>query len=118
MQRKPWQMVEWRGRPLSAIHLFRSFTLGASLFLQTVMQNLRERGIYSLADGREFVVHAVFRGGYVFYAPEDWDLFGPHAYESSADGWLRRWHGRPDQWRTEDLIDTGRTARSRSPENS
>ena len=36
-----------------------------------VMQNLRERGIYALSDGREFVVHAVFRGGYVFYTPED-----------------------------------------------
>jgi hypothetical protein len=78
-----------------------------------VMQKIRERGIYALADGREFVVHAVFRGGYVFYTPEDWDLFGPHAYESSEDGRLL-WKGQSDQWRTEDLIDTGRTARSRS----
>ena len=78
-----------------------------------VMQNLRERGIYAMPDGREFVVHAVFRGGYVFYTPEDWDRFGPHAHESTADGHLR-WNGQPDQWRTEDLIDTGRTARSRS----
>ncbi len=78
-----------------------------------VMPKLRERGIYALADGREFVVHAVFRGGYVFYTPEDWQLFGPHAYESTADGHLR-WSGQPDQWRTEDLIDTSRTARSRS----
>jgi hypothetical protein len=78
-----------------------------------VMQNLRERGIYAMPDGREFVAHAVFRGGYVFYTPEDWDRFGPHAHESTADGHLR-WNGQPDQWRTEDLIDTGRTARSRS----
>jgi hypothetical protein len=82
-----------------------------------VMQKIRERGIYALADGREFVVHAVFRGGYVFYTPEDWDLFGPHAYESTADGRLL-WNGQSDQWRTEDLIDTGRTARSRSRDNS
>lgn len=81
-----------------------------------VMQKLRERGIYALADGREFVVHAVFRGGYVFYTPEDWQLFGPHAYESTADGDLR-WNDQPDQWRTEDLIDTSRTARSRSRDN-
>src|SRR5438874_9368371 len=78
-----------------------------------VMQKLRERGIYALADGREFVVHAVFRGGYVFYTPEDWDLFGPHAYEATLDGQLR-WNRQPDQWRTEDLIDTSRTARPRS----
>jgi|GEM_PF-894216 hypothetical protein len=78
-----------------------------------VMQKLRERGIYALADGREFVVHAVFRSGYVFYTQEDWDLFGPHAHESTADGRLR-WNGEPDQWRIEDLTDTGRTARTRS----
>ena len=78
-----------------------------------VMQKLRERGIYALADGREFVVHAVFRGGHVFYTLEDWDCFGGHAYEANAAGHLR-WNGEPDQWRTEDLIDTSRTARSRS----
>jgi hypothetical protein len=82
-----------------------------------VMQKLRERGIYALADGREFVVHAVFRGGYVFYTPEGWDLFGAHAYESDRDGRLR-WNGQPDQWRAEDLIDTNRTARSRSRSNA
>ena len=78
------------------------------------MQNLRERrGIYALSDGREFVVHAVFRGGYVFYTPEEWDIFGPHAFESDAEGHLR-WSGQSNHWRTEDLIDTARTARSRS----
>ena len=78
-----------------------------------VMQKLRERGIYALADGREFVVHAVFRGGYVFYTLEDWDLFGAYSYESDPQGHLR-WNGQRDQWCTEDLIDTSRTARSRS----
>lgn len=82
-----------------------------------VMQKLRERGIYALADGREFVAHAVFRGGYVFYTLEDWDLFGAHAYESNPTGQMRR-SGQPDQWRSEDLIDTNRTARSRSRSNS
>jgi len=77
------------------------------------MQQLRERGIYSLSDGREFVVHAVFRGGYVFYTPEDWELFGSYAYESDGAGRIR-WNGELDQWRIEDLVDTKRTARSRS----
>jgi hypothetical protein len=77
-----------------------------------VMLKLRERGIYALADGREFVVHAVFRGGYVFYTAEDWRVFGPHAYEATLEGQLR-WSGQPNQWRTEDLIDTSRTAQPR-----
>jgi hypothetical protein len=82
-----------------------------------MMQNLRERGIYALSDGREFVVHAVFRGGYVFYTPQDWDVFGPHAFESDAEGHLR-WSGQSNDWHTEDLIDTTRTARSRSRSNA
>lgn len=82
-----------------------------------VVHKLRERGIYSLSDGREFVVHAVFRGGYVFYTPEDWELFGAYAYESDADGQIR-WNGELSQWRTEDLVDTSRTARSRSRGNN
>ena len=81
-----------------------------------VMQQLRERGIYALSDGREFVAHAVFRGGYVFYTPEDWKVFGPHAYESTAEGHVR-WNGQHEQWRTEDLIDTSRTAPPRSRGN-
>jgi hypothetical protein len=77
------------------------------------MQKLRERGIYALADGREFVAHAVFRGGYVFYTQEDWDLFGAYSYESDPHGHLR-WNDKGEQWRTQDLIDTSRTAHPRS----
>jgi hypothetical protein len=77
------------------------------------MKELRERGIYALPDGREFVVHAVFRGGYVLYTPGAWEFFGMHAYESDLAG-LIRLNGRPTYWRVEDLTDTTRTARSRS----
>lgn len=38
------------------------------------MQQLRERGIYTLPEGGEFVAHAVFRGGYVLYTPVAWDF--------------------------------------------
>lgn len=76
------------------------------------MKRLRERGIYVLPDGREFVVHAVFRGGYVFYTPENWDLFRPHSYESNADGQISR-NGQVTTWNIEDLIDTTRMVRSR-----
>lgn len=59
------------------------------------------------------MVHAVFRGGYVFYTPEAWELFGPYAYGSNSEGQIRL-NGQPAHWGTEDLTDTGRTARSRS----
>jgi hypothetical protein len=75
--------------------------------------NLRERGIYTLPDGREFVVHAVFRGGYVLYTTGAWEFFGIHAYESDDAGQLHL-NGRPTYWHVEDLTDTSRTARSRS----
>jgi hypothetical protein len=118
MQRKRLQIVEWarppsfRDSPVPIIYFG-----GAPPAKTEVMKKLRERGIYALADGREFVVHAVFRGGYVFYTPEEWQFFGPHAYEATLDGQLR-WNGQPDQWRTEDLMDTNRTARPRSRNNS
>ena len=116
MQRKPSQMVEgarapaFRDSPVPIIYFGGEPVPPAK---PEVMQKLRERGIYALADGREFVAHAVFRGGYVFYTPDDWDRFGPYSYESDPHGHLR-WNGQRDQWRTEDLIDTSRTARSRS----
>jgi hypothetical protein len=120
MQRKRFQMMQGARTPS-----FRDSPVPI-IFLQVepfspakpdVMQKLRERGIYALSDGREFVVHAVFRGGYVFYTPEDWQLFGPHAYESDADGHMR-WTGLSSDWRAEELIDTSRTARSRSRNDS
>lgn len=74
--------------------------------------NLRECGIYSLPDGREFVAHAVFRGEYFFYTPGAWEFFGLHSYESNDAGLLSL-HGRSTYWRLEDLTDTTRTARSR-----
>ena len=77
------------------------------------MTELREQGIYALPDGREFVAHAVFRGGYVLYATGDWEFSGLHVYETNVEGQIRS-KGRPTSWRVEDLTDTSRTARSRS----
>jgi hypothetical protein len=120
MQRKRLQMVEgartpaFRDSPVPIIYFGGEPVAPAR---SEVMQKLRERGIYALADGREFVVHAVFRGGYVFYTPEDWDLFGSYAFESDADGHLR-WNGEREPWCMEDLVDTSRTARSRSSRNT
>jgi len=77
------------------------------------MNELREQGIYALPDGREFVAHAVFRGGYVLYTPGDWEFYGIHLYETNAAGQVRS-KGQPTLWRIQDLSDTGRTARSRT----
>ena len=77
------------------------------------MKVLREQGIYTLPDGREFVAHAVFRGGYVLYALGDWEFSGIHLYETNAAGQIRS-KGQSTSWRIEDLTDTSRTARSRS----
>lgn len=81
------------------------------------MQTLRERGIYALSGGKEFVAHAVFRGGYVFYTLEDWNLFGSHKFEYNGNGKIR-WKGQPDQGRSEDPIDTNRTAPPRARNQS
>lgn len=77
------------------------------------MKELRERGIYSLPDGSEFVIHAVFRGGYILYTPGGWEFFGMHLYEADDSGRIRS-NGQPTRWSVEDLTDTSRTARSRS----
>jgi hypothetical protein len=77
------------------------------------MKELREQGLYALPDGREFVAHAVFRGGYVLYTPGDWEISGLHLYETNAAGQLCS-KGRLTSWRIEDLTDTRRTARPRS----
>lgn len=81
------------------------------------MPELREKGIYILPDGREFIAHAVFRGGYVLYTPRDWEIFGLHAYETNTAGQICA-KGRLTPWRVGDLTDTSRTARSRSRNGS
>ena len=77
------------------------------------MQKLRECGIYALPDGSEFVVHAVFRGGYILYTTGAWEFFGLHIYETNEAGQIRT-KGRLTSWSIEDLTDTNRTARARA----
>ena len=78
------------------------------------MQQLKERGIYTLpSEPEELVAHAVFRGGYVLYTPADWEFFGPYTYESDPAGYIQR-EGQSTCWHLDDLAYTNRTARSRS----
>ena len=62
------------------------------------MNQLREQGVYALPDGREFVAHAVFRGGYVLFTPGDWEFSGIHFYETNHAGQIRS-KGQPTSWR-------------------
>jgi hypothetical protein len=77
------------------------------------MESLRERGIYTLPDGRELVVHMAFRGGYILYTPSAWEFFGISTFRTDADGTISS-NGPTSHWNIRDLSDTGRTARSRS----
>ena len=77
------------------------------------MQELRERGIYTLPDGREFVIHIAFRGGHILYTPGGWEFFGPSTYNANADGTICS-NSRTTHWNVRDLTDTGKTAHSRT----
>ena len=70
---------------------------------------LRERGIYTLPDGTEFIVCAVREGGWNLYEPPTWNTFGIADYRAHPDGQVF-WKGDPTPWMIDDLLDTGRTA--------
>jgi len=74
------------------------------------MKELRERGLYRLPDGGEFVVGIAARGGgYELYDPQIFKRHGLPDYQIDAQGRLNQM-GQSTRWSTEDLIDTGRTA--------
>ncbi len=73
------------------------------------MKELRERGIYKLPDGEEFVAGAARGGGYALYNPQIWKRYGVPDYEVSAQGRVTKM-GESTRWSVEDLLDTGRTA--------
>ena len=78
------------------------------------MQQLRERGIYTLlSEGKDFVAHAVFSDVYVLYTLTDWEFFGPYTYDSDWAGNIRR-EGHTTRWHINDLAFTNCIARSRS----
>lgn len=76
---------------------------------------LRERGVYKLPDGREFVVSAAGDGvGYLLYNWEEWRWYGLSSYRAQANGRILC-RGFVTDWRVEDLKDTGRTAEDTKP---
>jgi hypothetical protein len=74
------------------------------------MKELRERGLYRLPDGAEFVASLAPRGGgYALYHPQVFKRYGLPDYQIDTEGRLNRM-GESTRWLAEDLIDTGQTA--------
>lgn len=72
------------------------------------MKELRERGVYRLPDGEEFVAGIAHGGGYALYNPQIWKRYGVPDYEVGVQGRLTRM-GESTRWHVEDLLDTGLT---------
>lgn len=70
---------------------------------------LRERGIYRLADWQEVVAARGRDGSFCLFTTEHWGARGPFDYRVTPGGRLV-YHGAVTQWRVEELADTGRTA--------
>jgi hypothetical protein len=70
---------------------------------------LRERGIYALPDGREFVISTSGDGaGYLLYNLEAWRRHALPDYRTQMNGRILS-RGVVTRGRMEDLKDTGRT---------
>ena len=69
---------------------------------------LKDGGIYTLPDGREFVVRARRHGGYVLHDLRLGVSYAP-VYLIDGSGQFLSW-GKPTRWSLADLGDTGRRA--------
>jgi hypothetical protein len=70
---------------------------------------LRELGIYSLPDGREYVVSTLYSDGCSLYPVRAWGSYGNAEFWADKGGRLLR-RGAPTRWSVRDLQDTGKTA--------
>ena len=73
------------------------------------MKELRERGVYTLPDGEEFVASVARGGGFALFNPQIWKRYGVPDYEIDPLGRVTQL-GQSTRWRVDDLVDTGRTA--------
>ena len=69
---------------------------------------LKENGIYSLPDGREFVVRAARQGGFLLHDLRLGVSSAP-LYLVDGSGQFLSW-GRRTRWSVADLKDTGRSS--------
>lgn len=80
---------------------------------------LRSGGVYLMPDGSEVIAGVPCGGGrWLLYRPLVWEgrawIIGmPVAYEITHDGSIVTGKGAATDWRGEQLLDTGRTARGR-----
>jgi hypothetical protein len=72
--------------------------------------SLRERGIYSLPNGRELVVLRKHENGRVTYVLGGWRRFELTEYEVNEEGRLI-YQGNLTAWDSANLRDTGQTAK-------
>lgn len=75
---------------------------------------LRNLGIYTLPDGREYVAGAVNAGGYALFPAKLWEVFRVADYRVNADGRLLR-EGAPTRWSVTHLRYTGRDVQYPAP---
>lgn len=67
------------------------------------VQEMRERGVYALPDGRRLIARRGGRYGFFkLYDPLAWKYAGPPMYETDARGEMTSF-GRPTPWRVADL---------------
>lgn len=71
--------------------------------------SLRERGIYSLPNGRELVMLGTHENGRILFRLGGWEYCELTEYEVNAAGRLMC-QGKLTAWDIADLRDTGRTA--------
>ena len=69
---------------------------------------LKENGIYSLPDGREFVVRAARQGGFLLHDLR-WGVASAPLYLVDRSGQFLSW-GKRTRWSIDDLLDTGRSS--------
>jgi len=69
---------------------------------------LKENGIYSLPDGREFVVRAARQGGFLLHDLRLGVASAP-LYLVDRSGQFLSW-GKGTRWSIDDLLDTGRSS--------
>ena len=77
---------------------------------------LREFGLYTLSDGRKFVVHVNSIHGYSLYSLQAWEKDGTADYIVGTDGKLLS-KGIPTRWCITDLKDTGQAVELSKPAN-
>jgi hypothetical protein len=69
---------------------------------------LKENGIYSLPDGREFVVRVARQGGFLLHDLR-LGVYSAPLYLVDGSGQFLSW-GRRTRWSVADLHDTGRSS--------